>query len=184
MSRSLRLTFYTALLLSAAAAARADDLFTLQSPAFTDNGMMAAQYAGNDKQNPNCTGQNASPPLIWNNAPAQTQSLVLLVQDAEGNKGLGVTHLVAYNILPAASGFSPDALRDGKGFTSGKNTQGHINWYGPCPPPGSGAHHYIFTLIATSLPPTLPANLTRDALLAKIAGHQLAATGLIGRFGQ
>ncbi|EOH1071922.1 YbhB/YbcL family Raf kinase inhibitor-like protein, partial [Cronobacter sakazakii] len=55
---------------------------------------------------------------------------------------------------------------------------------GPCPPPGSGAHHYTFTLIATDLPADLPPGLTREELFTKLKGHALAATGLIGRFGQ
>lgn len=162
----------------------ADDLFILQSPAFADNALMDKSFAGNDAKNANCTGKNSSPPLVWSHMPPQTQSLALIVHDPEGNKGLGVTHLVAYNISPASTGFAPDALRDGKGFTGGKNTPGTASWYGPCPPPGSGAHHYTFTLIATSLPPTLPAGLTREALFEKLKGNQLAAAGLIGRFGQ
>jgi Raf kinase inhibitor-like YbhB/YbcL family protein len=162
----------------------AEGLFIVQSPAFADNGMLNSQYAGNDAKNANCTGKNNSPPLVWSNVPPQTQSLALIVHDPEGNKGLGVTHLVAYNISPAATGFGPDALRDAKGYTGGKNTPGSANWYGPCPPHGTGAHHYTFTLIATDLPPTLPAGLTREALFEKLKGHQLAAAGLIGRFGQ
>lgn len=183
MLHPLCVTLCAGLLLSAAAA-RAGDLFILQSPAFPDNGMMDAKYAGNDKQNPNCSGENSSPPLVWSNAPGQTQSFALVVHDPEGNSGLGVTHFVAYNIIPAATGFAPNALRDGKGYTGGKNSKGTGTWYGPCPPPGSGAHHYTFTLIATSLPPDLPAGLSREALFDKLNGHQLAATGLIGRFGQ
>lgn len=165
-------------------ASQASELFQLQSPAFADNGLMDKKFAGNNSQNANCTGENISPALVWSNLPAQTQSLVLVVHDPEGAKGLGVTHLVAYNIAPSAAGFAENALRDGKGFTGGKNTPGSDRWYGPCPPPGSGAHHYTFTLIATSLPPSLPAGLTREQLFDKVQGHALAATGLIGRFGQ
>lgn len=171
-------------LLGSVGAACADNLFILQSPAFADNALLDKAFAGNDPTNTNCIGKNSSPPLVWSNVPPQTQSLALVVHDPEGSKGLGVTHLVAYNISPASTGFGPDALRDGKNFTGGKNTPGTANWYGPCPPPGTGAHHYTFTLIATSLPPTLPAGLTREALFEKLKGHQLAAAGLIGRFGQ
>ncbi|MRS16946.1 YbhB/YbcL family Raf kinase inhibitor-like protein [Enterobacteriaceae bacterium RIT691] len=173
-----------AVLLFSTSAVTASELFILQSAAFADNALLDQKYAGNNPQNANCTGKNNSPPLVWSNAPAQTQSLALIVHDPEGNKGLGVTHLVAYNISPSTTGFAPDALRDGKGFTGGKNTPGTASWYGPCPPPGTGAHHYTFTLIATDLPPTLPAGLTREDLFAKLNGHQLAAAGLIGRFGQ
>ncbi|WP_039056460.1 YbhB/YbcL family Raf kinase inhibitor-like protein [Enterobacter sp. Bisph1] len=167
-----------------AAQSGANALFTLQSPAFSDNALMEKKFAGNASNNPNCTGENLSPSLVWNNPPAETKSFALVVHDPEGANGLGVTHLVAYNIPPSATGFGQNDLRDGKGFTGGKNTPGNFRWHGPCPPPGSGAHHYTFTLIATSLPPTLPEGLTRDDLFAKLKGHTLAAAGLIGRFGQ
>ncbi|ADO48309.1 YbhB/YbcL family Raf kinase inhibitor-like protein [[Enterobacter] lignolyticus] len=179
-----RVSLCSALLVCTAPALADDLLFILQSPAFADNALLERKFAGNNPDSPNCTGQNSSPPLVWSNAPASTQSLALIVHDPEGSKGLGVTHLVAYNIPASTTGFALNALRDGKGFTGGKNTPGTASWYGPCPPPGSGAHHYTFTLIATDLPPTLPAGLTREALFEKLKGHQLAAAGLIGRFGQ
>lgn len=183
MSPPLRFALCSALLFSSGVV-HASDLFILQSPAFADNALLDQKFAGNDPRNANCTGKNNSPPLVWSNIPPQTQSLALIVHDPEGQKGLGVTHLVAYNIPPSATGFAPDALKSPNGFTGGKNTPGTNSWYGPCPPPGSGAHHYTFTLIATDLAPTLPAGLTREALFEKLKGHQLAAAGLIGRFGQ
>lgn len=164
--------------------AGATDIFQLQSPAFGDNALIEKKFAGNATTNPNCTGENASPALVWNNPPANTQSFALVVHDPEGAMGLGVTHLVAYNILPSGTGFAENDLRDGKDYTGGKNTPGTVAWYGPCPPPGSGAHHYTFTLIATSLAPTLPKGLTREELFGKLKGHTLGAAGLIGRFGQ
>lgn len=165
-------------------AASANTTFQLQSPAFGDNALMEKKFAGNAKNNPNCTGDNISPALVWSNAPAETKSFALVVHDPEGATGLGVTHLVAYNIPQATTGFGENDLRDGKNFTGGKNTPGNFRWHGPCPPPGSGAHHYTFTLIATSLNPDLPEGLTREQLFGRLKGHTLAAAGLIGRFGQ
>lgn len=162
----------------------ASELFMLQSPAFADNALMEKKFAGSAKNNPNCTGENQSPALVWSNPPANTKSFALVMHDPEGATGLGVTHLVAYNISPSATGFAHNDLRDGKNYTGGKNSPGNLRWHGPCPPPGSGAHHYTFTLIATSVEPTLSEGLTRDELFAKLKGHTLAATGLIGRFGQ
>jgi Phospholipid-binding protein len=109
-----------ATLLLCASGVSAGELFILQSTAFADNAMLDQQYAGNDASNPNCTGKNSSPPLIWSNAPPQTQSYALIVHDPEGAKGLGVTHLVAYNIPSSATGFAPDALKEAKGYTGGK----------------------------------------------------------------
>jgi phosphatidylethanolamine-binding protein (PEBP) family uncharacterized protein len=81
-----------------AVSASATDIFQLQSPAFGDNALMEKRFAGNATSNPNCTGENISPALVWNNPPAKTQSFALVVHDPEGAMGLGVTHLVAYNI--------------------------------------------------------------------------------------
>lgn len=184
MMKRLLLSALTCAAALYASAACAEGIFMLQSPAVADNAMMEKKYAGNAKDNPNCTGENQSPPLVWSNAPQGTKSYALIVFDPEGAKGLGVTHLVAYNIPPTATGFAANDLRDAKGFTGGKNSPGTAAWYGPCPPTGSGAHHYNFTLIATDLEPGLPAGLTREALLDKLKGHALAATGLVGRFGQ
>ena len=36
--------------------------FTLSSPAFADNGTMAQKYMGKNPANPNCIGENISPP--------------------------------------------------------------------------------------------------------------------------
>ena len=159
--------------------------FALTSPDFDDNRLLAQKFAGAAQGNAACTGENLSPTLHWHNVPPDTKSLALLVFDPEGRKGLGVSHLVAYNIPPTAKGFAAGELTQGKGFTGGKNSAGTQVWHGPCPPPGSGFHHYVFTLIATDLPPdALPAGLTREQLLEKLDGHAAAATGLIGRFGQ
>lgn len=164
--------------------ALAQQIFMLQSPDFADNALMERKFAGSASNNPNCTGENQSPTLVWSNAPQETKSFALIMHDPEGAKGLGVTHLLAYNIAADKTSFVSNDLRDGKGYTGGKNTPGNLRYHGPCPPPGSGAHHYVFTLIATDLDQDLPAGLDRDALLEKLDGHALAATGLIGRFGQ
>lgn len=182
-----RLILATALLALWAASAdtaSAAAVFTLQSADFTDNGLLAARYAGNSANNPNCTGQNNSPALHWENAPPGTRSFALIMHDPEGANGLGVTHLVAYNIPASARDFSGNALRDGNGYTGGKNSPGNLRYHGPCPPPGSGLHHYTFTLIATDLPPNLPPGLTREGLFRQLKGRALGAAGLIGRFGQ
>src|SRR5215813_7944634 len=52
----------------------AADYFTLSSPAFKDGTLMAQKNAGANKQNPNCVGDNVSPPLAWAHPPAGTKS--------------------------------------------------------------------------------------------------------------
>ena len=79
-----KITLLCGWMLLCGAQASATPLFALQSPAFADNAMMEKKFAGNASNNPNCTGENLSPALVWNNAPANTQSFALIVHDPEG----------------------------------------------------------------------------------------------------
>lgn len=159
--------------------------FQLTSPAFGDNAVMAVKYAGKNPANPNCVGENVSPPLQWSNAPQGTRSFALIVYDQEGRNGLGVTHWLAYGIDGAANSLPEGAGTDASAkLVGGRNVLGQNAYLGPCPPKGSGAHHYVFTLIATKLEPgALQAGLTQPQLLEAIGSNAIAATGLVGRFG-
>ncbi|WP_034914390.1 MULTISPECIES: YbhB/YbcL family Raf kinase inhibitor-like protein [Erwinia] len=164
--------------------ASAAEVFTLSSPDFSDNALLDKKFAGNAEGKPACTGEGISPALSWSNPPAGTKSYALTLVDTVGAKGIGVNHMVAYNIPAQRSMFARGELTKGKDYTGGKNTPGTLHYYGPCPPSGSGAHHYIFTLIATDLAPdALPQGLTREELIGKLKGHALGAAGLVGRFG-
>jgi Raf kinase inhibitor-like YbhB/YbcL family protein len=163
--------------------AQAADPFMLKSSAFEDNGKLAVKNAGNNKQNPNCVGDNVSPPLSWSNPPAGTNSYALLMYDPEGRGGLGVSHWVAYGIPASVTGFAEGEVSTATDkYVGGKSTMGLAHYFGPCTPPGDW-HHYTFTLIATDLDPkALEPGLTRDQLFEKLNGHTKGAAGLIGRF--
>ena len=160
--------------------------FTLMSSNFKDGTMMDSKHGGNIASNKNCTGQNVAPELKWSNTPAAAKSLVLTMSDWEGQAGLGSHHLLAYNITPTVTGFAENELSKASDkFTGGKETAGTTVYRGPCTPPGTGIHHYIFTIIATDLEPgALPAGLTRDELQEKLKGHAKGAAGIIGLFGK
>ena len=186
MKHSLRVLFVATgvalVSMTGSQAARAAD-FTLKSSALKDNAPLAKKYAGNDKSNPNCVGENISPPLSWSNPPEGTKSFALLMYDPEGRLGLGVVHWVAYGIPANVSGFAEgEVSKPSNKFVGGKSTRGLPTYFGPCTPPGDW-HHYTFTLIATNLEPTaLQPGMTRDELFAALAGHAKGAAGLIGRF--
>lgn len=164
--------------------AQAAEPFTLSSPAFPDGGELALKNAGSDKaRNPNCVGENVSPPLQWSNAPAGTKSYALIMVDPEGRFGQGVVHWVAYGIPASVTGFAEgEVSKLSAKYVGGKSTMQQAHYSGPCTPPG-GWHHYTFTLIATDLDPkALKPGLTRAELLRDLNGHGKAVAGLIGRF--
>ncbi len=71
----------------------------LQSSAFAPQGDIPKRYT--------CDGENVSPPLKWSDMPANTASLVLIVDDPDAPDPAAPkrtwVHWVLYNIPPAAS---------------------------------------------------------------------------------
>src|SRR5689334_12104387 len=148
-----------------ASTAQAAGPFTITSSSFKDGERLAVKNAGNNKSNPNCIGENVSPPLAWANPPEGTKSFALLMFDPEGRPPGGVSHFVAYGIPAAVTGFAEGELsKPSDKYVGGQSLMKLATYFGPCTPPGA-PHHYIFTLIATDLEPKeLKEGLTRDEL--------------------
>ena len=163
--------------------ANAQGAFTISSSSFKDGERFAVKNAGNNKSNPNCVGENLSPPFAWTNPPEGTKSFALLMFDPEGRPPGGVSHFVAYGIPASVTGFAEGELsKPSDKYVGGLGTAKLSNYTGPCTPAGA-PHHYIFTLIATDLEPAaLPAGMTRDELIKALDGHAKGATGIIGTF--
>lgn len=164
---------------------------TLTSTSIQDGARIPARFGSNDQKracSPRdpaicpCPGQNVSPELAWHNAPANTKSFAILMYDIDGQYGAGVSHWVAYNIAPTTTELKEGDGSAGKGFTGGSNTRGLANYMGPCPPQGDGPHHYMITVMATDLEPTLAPGLTREQFLAAAKGHLLTSATIGGLF--
>src|SRR5262249_9395390 len=138
--------------------------FDLTSPAFRDGGMLPKKFAGNNRNNKNCDGQNISPPLRWSNVSANTKSFAIILHDTTGRAPLGVVHWLAYGIPASKTGLKEgEASTPSSEFQGGKNIAGMPTYSGPCPGSGEKPHPYIFTLIATDLAPgALNTGLNRD----------------------
>ncbi len=158
--------------------------FSLWSPGRADNSLLELRHAGKNPANPNCRGENVSPPLAWARVPAGTRSLVLLMDDQAGRAGLGVNHWVAYGISPERTGFTEgESLVNSPQFVAGRNTLGQQAYLGPCPPRGNAPQHYVFTLIATSLEPdSLAPGLDKATVLEALKGKTLGAASLATRY--
>ena len=163
--------------------AQSGGAFTITSSSFKDGERLPTKMAGNNKQNPNCVGENISPQLSWANPPAGTKSYALLMFDPEGRPPGGVSHWVAYGIPVSVTGFEEgEVSKQTEKYVGGKSLMNLPHYFGPCTPPGA-PHHYTFTLIATDLEPNaLQPGLTRDELIKALEGHAKGATGIIGTF--
>lgn len=146
----------------------------LESTAFDANGAIPARYT--------CDGQDISPPLAWDEPPAETRSLALICDDPDA-PGKTWVHWVVYNLPPGTRSLpekvSPNASLSGGGL-QGINDFGNPGYGGPCPP--SGTHRYFFKLYALDRVLELPAGATKARLEEAIRGHILAKAELVGRY--
>ncbi|BCA95749.1 hypothetical protein TUM19329_21100 [Legionella antarctica] len=144
--------------------------FTLESPAFKMNTMIPSQYT--------CNGDEQSPPLTWNNAPPNTQSFTLVVEDPDASAGVW-THWVLFNIPPAVTELVVGSSVP-EGSSHGQNSWGSPNYRGPCPP--LGAHRYVFKLYALDTLLSLDNGATKDTVLQAMTGHVIGSAELVGLY--
>ncbi|MFL6840423.1 MAG: YbhB/YbcL family Raf kinase inhibitor-like protein [Bradyrhizobium sp.] len=166
-----------------AQSAYAQGVFTLSSTGFKDGERLATKFAGNNKSNPNCPGENISPTLSWTNPPEGTKSYALVVFDPDARPPVGFVHWVAYGIPASVTGFAEgEVSKQIDKYVGGESGAKLPHYFGPCTPPGP-PHHYMFSLFATDLEPTaLKAGMTRDELLKALEGHAKGVTSLVGTF--
>ncbi|ORV06455.1 hypothetical protein AWB95_22175 [Mycobacterium celatum] len=140
----------------------------VSSPAFADNTQIPVEYS--------CKGRNVPPPLRWDNVPTGAQSLALVVDDPDAPSGLYI-HWVVTGIPTATTELGPLP----PGASVSLNSAGKPEYFGPCPPAGSGVHHYRFQLYALNKPlalaPTTPAPEATKAI-ADAASAQGTTVGL------
>lgn len=149
-----------------------------QSSAFASQGDIPKRYT--------CDGDNVSPPLTWSNLPANTVSLVLIVDDPDAPDPAAPrktwVHWVLYNIPASASGLAEamQTLTLPQGTLQGSNDWKKVGYGGPCPP--IGRHRYFHKLYA--LDAMLPdLNEPDKATLEKaMTGHVLGYKELIGTY--
>ena len=140
---------------SAAAPAKAAEVFSIKSSTFADGKMMPKKVANstaNAPTNANCVGENVSPQLSWSNVPDGTKSFVFLMIDPEGRAPGGVNHWVAYGIPASVTGFAEgEVSKPSDKYVGGKSTQGVGFYSGPCTPPNATPH----LTLSSSSPPIL-----------------------------
>lgn len=113
--------------------------FTLLSPAFQSGTSLPEKFT--------CRGAGLMPPLAWNSVPDGTASFCLILEDPDAPGGM-FRHYGVYNL----AGSMRD-IAEGRGELAAPAAPvlhdfGKTGLFPPCPPPGSGTHHYRFRLFA------------------------------------
>jgi len=131
---------------------------------------------------PRCGGENVSPALSWSGAPAATKSFVLTMIDVDV-KPDEWSHWVVVGLPASVMSLPRGATSLPAGAKAIVSNFGDAAYAGPCPPKGTGVHHYQFTVWAL---PTAEISLADDekataltALLSKTALDRASLVGLV-----
>lgn len=145
--------------------------FQLMSPAFRDGANIPPQYT--------CKGQNVSPPLNIINCDPQTQSLALVMHDPDAPAG-DYVHWLMWDVPSSTETIAANSVP--VGAVQGLNSNDGVGYMGPCPPPGSGAHRYMFELYCLDSSLGLESGASREQLQKAMRGHVLDSFTLTGLF--
>lgn len=109
-------------------------------------------------------GENQSPQLYWEHAPAATQSFAVTVYDLDAPTGSGFWHWVVFNIPPniselAAGAGNPNRQLLPEGAIQSNTDAGMPGYIGAAPNEGP-AHRYLITVYALSKKLELDKNAT------------------------
>ncbi len=148
----------------------------ITSLAFSPQGPIPPKFTRN--------GANISPPLEWHDAPPDTRSFALIVEDPDAPGGT-FHHWAAYDI-PASS----TSLKEGDGsrepvtmLRMGRNDFGNTRYDGPQPPPGHGPHHYHFRLLALDVAELdVPPQSSAELILTAAHARCLQEAEVVGSF--
>ncbi len=143
----------------------------LVSQVFGDSAQIPSQYT--------CKGQNINPPLSIMGLPAGVKSLALIMHDPDAVSG-DFVHWLMWDIPTSTETIGVNSVPPGA--IQGQNGSGKNQYMGPCPPAGTGIHHYLFELYALDKTLGLPASTSRDQLQKAMADHILAQHILTGLF--
>lgn len=147
------------------------------SPAFEDGGDIPREHS--------CDGAGDSPPLAVADAPPAAVALALVMIDPDVPTPILPTRTIDHWVLwdaPVTNGtvgFPAGGVPPGTVEGANSNGEGYLP---PCPPLGSPAHGYEFTVYALDAPLGLRAGATRADLEAALAGHVLAEATLTGMY--
>ncbi len=149
--------------------------FAISSPSFPNGGEIPGKFT--------CDGADVSPQLVWTDAPAGTQTFVLIADDPDAPVGTW-THWVLFNLPVNGSSLSENIDKAGElpnRARQGRNDFGKIGYNGPCPPPGK-PHRYFFKLYALDAQLNLKPGSSKQEVEKAMQGHILGRAEWMGKY--
>lgn len=147
--------------------------FKLTIPAFANGGLIPKLHT--------CDGADISPSVEWSDAPSDSRSLALIMDDPDAPSGTW-NHWLVYDLAPSVKSLA-QGYKPGKLGKSGTNDFDRTGYNGPCPPKGHGPHRYFFRLYALKVDSLgLPAGGRRAEIDKAMRGHVLAEAEYMGRY--
>lgn len=129
---------------------------------------------------PRCGGRNLSPQLAWSGAPKGTRSFALTMVDV-GVQPNGWSHWVVTGIPASTTGLERGAKALPGGAHAVVSNFGDPYYDGPCPPKGTGVHHYRITVWALPTADiSIAADMKADALETQLKSATLASASISG----
>ena len=138
----------------------------ISSPAFEHGGNIPSKFT--------CEGEDINPELTIDAYPANTMSLVLIVDDPDA-PGRTFDHWIVWNIEPQRK-----IKEDSTPGETGVNSLGENAYTGPCPP--SGVHRYFFKVYALDTMLDLKSSSDKKTVEKAIEGHVVAYGELVGKY--
>ena len=145
-------------------------MLVMSAPAFSAMSLTSTDLVSGDPIPsahiyPRCGGRNISPQLSWSGAPSATKSFVLTMIDVDV-KPSQWSHWIVVDIPPGALSLARGTKSLPGGAAAVVSNFGDAAYAGPCPPKGTGVHHYQFTIWAM---PTAATSLASDEKAAAVA---------------
>jgi len=142
---------------------------------------------GNGEQIParhTCDGEDVSPLIEWDDAPAGAMSFVVLCDDPDAPAGTW-HHWGVFDVPTDMGGLAegyPEGAQVGA-TRQAVNDFGKFGYGGPCPPRGHGTHRYRFRVLALDVETLDPGDEPRCAQLEAAARpHLIAESETVGLY--
>ena len=125
-----------------------------------------------------------SPQLQWTNVPKGTASFVVFMHGPDNHPAKGTMDDVLWVVwnLPANATQLPEGVTPNAQLPDGSRqvkVRGDVTGYrAPCPPPGSGPHHYVFEIYAIDQKLDLAPQASREDVMKAVDGHIIGASAL------